>query len=577
MIAYRYTHFLFRLKIFGYFFITLGSLAATVAAQTSSDEHFSRVIKDKVLRKTILQLPVRKFERPGKVGPVVTLQSMVHVADRSFFEQQQKLAESHEVILFEGTTMPGTGRLKYSLQNSDSAESRIALTKMRLRTLGLKAMDLKEREGKLPRSFLEMNFKRRSHDMLAKDGWGNDFQFRSDPGDQLEILSLGRDYRQGGEGEDADILLSQQDQRQASFLLQVTAMKVRVMQMQALRVLGLEFQGDVMVEEGQCWRNSDLAMDQVWERLEAVGVATDSLNKYFASFPVGMVKPLLKLVEANSSLKLAGKMVFLELLESGRPENTHESHKDGIYQVLIVDRNQVVIDDLNEIIEKEPQVKSVSIVYGGGHMPNLEMRLKEMGYQEVSVEWIDAVTVQLPKNPVDKVKMELALNFIRKMMRQVESEADQHMKRGDAAGGGENSLKEFQKAQVLFEEAVKKNPKNADELNRLAVCYDRIGLTYQVMGQWEKAFEVYGKGEKIRRSLVERYPKDLLGERNLAWSLARLAETSRELGKSKQALDFFQEGREIYRRSLAADPKNTEWKGIVSWYDEQIESAKQKE
>jgi tetratricopeptide (TPR) repeat protein len=354
-------------------------------------------------------------------------------------------------------------------------------------------------------------------------------------------------------------------------------MKVRVMQMQALRVLGLEFQGDVMVEEGQCWRNSDLAMDQVWERLEAVGVATDSLNKYFASFPVGMVKPLLKLVEANSSLKLAGKMVFLELLESGRPENTHESHKDGIYQVLIVDRNQVVIDDLNEIIEKEPQVKSVSIVYGGGHMPNLEMRLKEMGYQEVSVEWIDAVTVQLPKNPVDKVKMELALNFIRKMMRQVESEADQHMKRGDAAGGGENSLKEFQKAQVLFEEAVKKNPKNADELNRLAVCYDRIGLTYQVMGQWEKAFEVYGKGEKIRRSLVERYPKDLLGERNLAWSLARLAETSRELGKSKQALDFFQEGREIYRRSLAADPKNTEWKGIVSWYDEQIESAKQKE
>jgi tetratricopeptide (TPR) repeat protein len=290
-----------------------------------------------------------------------------------------------------------------------------------------------------------------------------------------------------------------------------------------------------------------------------------------------MVKPLLKLVEANSSLKLAGKMVFLELLGSGRPENTHESHKDGIYQVLIVDRNQVVIDDLNEIIEKEPQVKSVSIVYGGGHMPNLEMRLKEMGYQEVSVEWIDAVTVQLPKNPVDKVKMDLALNFIREMMGQVESEADQHMKRGDAAGGGENSLKEFQKAQVLFEEAVKKNPKNADELNRLAVCYDRIGLTYQVMGQWEKAFEVYGKGEKIRRSLVERYPKDLLGERNLAWSLARLGETSRELGKSKQAVDFFKEGREIYGRSLAVDPKNTKWQGVVAWYDEQIEFAKQKE
>jgi hypothetical protein len=76
---------------------------------------------------------------------------------------------------------------------------------------------------------------------------------------------------------------------------------------------------------------------------------------------------------------------------------------------------------------------------------------------------------------------------------------------------------------------------------------------------------------------VARYPEDLLGERNLAWSLARLAETSRELGKSKQAVDFFKEGREIYRRSLAVDPKNTEWQGVVAWYDEQIEFAKQKE
>jgi tetratricopeptide (TPR) repeat protein len=173
-------------------------LASTVTAQISSEKHFSRVVHDNALSKTVLQLPVRKFERRGKAGPVVTLQTMVHIADRSFFEQQQKIAESHDVVLFERTNLPGAGRQKYSLQNSDSTESRVALTKIRLITLGFLGKELKNREGKLPRSFSELkerSFKLRSQDMLAKDGWGNDFQFRINPNEQLEILSLGRDNR----------------------------------------------------------------------------------------------------------------------------------------------------------------------------------------------------------------------------------------------------------------------------------------------------------------------------------------------------------------------------------------------
>ncbi|RTL33454.1 MAG: type II secretion system protein GspG [Burkholderiales bacterium] len=41
---------------------------------------------------------------------------------------------------------------------------------------------------------------------LPKDPWGNDYQYRS-PGDHgdYDLLSLGRDGRPGGDGEDADI------------------------------------------------------------------------------------------------------------------------------------------------------------------------------------------------------------------------------------------------------------------------------------------------------------------------------------------------------------------------------------
>ena len=198
MITYAFNRFLLPLKFIGYVSISKSSLASTVTAQISSEKHFSRVVNDNALSKTVLQLPVRKFERRGKVGPVVTLQSMVHIADRSFFEQQQKFAESHDVVRFERTNLPGAGRQKYTLQNSDSAKYRVALTKIRLITLGFLGKELKNREGKLPRSFSELkekSFKLRSQDMLAKDGWDNDFQFRINPNDQLEILSLGRDNR----------------------------------------------------------------------------------------------------------------------------------------------------------------------------------------------------------------------------------------------------------------------------------------------------------------------------------------------------------------------------------------------
>ena len=43
---------------------------------------------------------------------------------------------------------------------------------------------------------------------MPKDPWGNDYQFASPGGDnrQFDVWSYGRDGREGGEGEDADVL-----------------------------------------------------------------------------------------------------------------------------------------------------------------------------------------------------------------------------------------------------------------------------------------------------------------------------------------------------------------------------------
>jgi general secretion pathway protein G len=41
---------------------------------------------------------------------------------------------------------------------------------------------------------------------VPKDPWGNDYQYRA-PGEhgEYDLLSLGKDGRPGGEGEDADL------------------------------------------------------------------------------------------------------------------------------------------------------------------------------------------------------------------------------------------------------------------------------------------------------------------------------------------------------------------------------------
>lgn len=41
---------------------------------------------------------------------------------------------------------------------------------------------------------------------LPRDRWGNELRYRRLKGDRFELLSLGRDGREGGTGDDADVL-----------------------------------------------------------------------------------------------------------------------------------------------------------------------------------------------------------------------------------------------------------------------------------------------------------------------------------------------------------------------------------
>ena len=91
----------------------------------------------------------------------------------------------------------------------------------------------------------------------------------------------------------------------------------------------------------------------------------------------------------------------------------------GFGEVIINDRNQVVIDDLKKIIETEPQAKNIAVFYGAGHMNDMVDRLKDqLGYEPStyaeSERWRKAISVDFSKSAGPAAD----INRIRMMIKQ---------------------------------------------------------------------------------------------------------------------------------------------------------------
>jgi hypothetical protein len=87
-------------------------------------------------------------------------------------------------------------------------------------------------------------------------------------------------------------------------------------------------------------------------------------------------------------------------------------------RVLIMDRNKVVFDDLSRALEKEPQIKTIALFYGAGHLPDMEARLVAMGYEHTGTIWKDAIVVDATKVPGGKGVIKSVRQQVQGMMAQ---------------------------------------------------------------------------------------------------------------------------------------------------------------
>ncbi len=417
------------------FFWRLGFLACVASplhvwhrasGQSPDGKSFERIVVDQDSGRIVLQFPVRRFERKDPPGPVITTHGMVHVADRQFYEAHQALLDPLDVVLFEMVLPTGTGRPEYALQDTDSPEWKIATTKLRMQSLAAICNSYARLQGKQPTSFRELqewdpNLKAIA-DRLAKDCWGNDFHLAprgtNDLGvdepsandrktGTLEIVSWGEDNAEGGTGESADIYLSEQGSIPFGTSEQNSMLRMA-------RTLGLVFQGEIEKHDRPNFRSCDLSDDQVGERLLKQGEANVEKKNANAWMPLRVLETIAELSQAMPGLKNGGKQFFVDVLAESSIQ-TQVERPDAFTKVILDDRNQVVLDDVTAILEKEPNVRSIGIIYGAAHMPGIESKLIEMGYEEINVDWVDAITVEQPQSPLEKKQLESSRKIVRSM------------------------------------------------------------------------------------------------------------------------------------------------------------------
>ena len=90
-------------------------------------------------------------------------------------------------------------------------------------------------------------------------------------------------------------------------------------------------------------------------------------------------------------------------------------------EILINERNAVVIDDLDAIL-KAGSHSDISILYGAGHMEDMDSRLRTDGWAP-SRRWFPAISVDLEKSKLSAAEMSMIRTSIKMALSRMAQQA----------------------------------------------------------------------------------------------------------------------------------------------------------
>ena len=374
-------------------------------------------------RSIALEVAVRTFLPSGR-GPSVALVGVAHIAEGELYEDIQELLDQHDLVLYESVKPPGTGGA-----GGDTDAERVGSTRAAMKFLAGMLAAFQREASQYPGSLDDLEPFATTHDprlagwlsAARTDAWGRRTSYRLER-DGFVLTSLGADGRPGGAGAEADLQVT--DETPVEPMLGGAGEEN--LQSALAKALGLEFQLDAIDYDRAHFRCSDMAMDQLQRALQEHGVEFEVLQGSLAgsSLPGRIALFLLRVVRVldvfvEGAIADALKVVLIELFsDEAFLETSLRQYGPGFGEVLINQRNQVVLDDLKKILANELDVGSIAILYGAGHMPDMGERLAEqLGYRPADEQWLTAFEVDLRKTALPPGQMQDIRQMVRQQMR----------------------------------------------------------------------------------------------------------------------------------------------------------------
>ena len=375
-----------------------------------------------------LEVAARAFQPPREDMPRVFLAGAVHIGDRAFYDELQRFLDAQSLVLFEGVKPAGAGAAEHDGELSDEAKAKT--TERRIRFLAIAAEKYRADRDAYPASLEELadGLEARVGSLVrasASDAWGRSIEYTVEaPGEgaatrarpKIELISLGADGVEGGDGAGADLRFSAQKRLTRA----ERSEGGDGLQQQMAEAFGLVFQLDAMNHDGPTWRNSDMSIDQVQRRLDQAGAEGGALFTMLdgSSLMSRVAGAMVRLIGATATGRFMFKLMLVEMLSQADEILAMIPGDMGtLFEVLIRDRNAVVIADLERLIRDEPGVETVGIIYGAGHMPDLEQRLVALGYTPGGDTWRPAISVDPADAGMSKVEARRTRELVRSMLR----------------------------------------------------------------------------------------------------------------------------------------------------------------
>jgi hypothetical protein len=393
---------------------------------------FLRVDESKDHTRIALEIAERTYTPKNGEGPMVGLVAVAHIADQSFYDELETALGKYDLVLYESVTPTGTGGA-----GGDTDKERIASTHAAMRYLAALIEAYNGVHDDYPAKIEIVSAWSATFDprmagwavVASVDAWSNAIEYRrlnAETGGGFALISNGADGAAGGDGADADLIVTHADD--------VTPMPLGEtsdnIQVELARAINLSFQLEAMDYSHANWRCSDMSIDEVDRALTARGLDFNLIGDTLAgsSLPAKFIKLVLRMIRTFDSFTDGAitdtfKVVLIEMLgDETLIDASMGQLGEGFAEVIINERNQVVIDDVAELIANEPEIKSVAIFYGAGHMQDMEKRLiEQLSYEPAEATWFRAIDVNLNESAVSPRE----IRQLRVMMRRALHQATQ--------------------------------------------------------------------------------------------------------------------------------------------------------